>query len=139
MRRLALFAPLLALPVVLPGCTRPSVLVCQSVSEAGHCVNPASDLDLGREYTVFATGFGLPHGNVRFRVLRKVGNGYELLAEASRPAPESATYVTNPLRLIHRGVYHVDLVGSDGELFAETEVRVTRSPVRAVGAPSDMH
>lgn len=102
-------------------------MVCESVNERGNCRNPTEVLEVGREYRLVATGYGMPHGFVRLRVHRELPGRVEQEAEATVQVAADARSLSNPLRLAHRGTYVLEVVDSEGSLFASTRVRAPNS------------
>lgn len=113
-------------------CTRPSLLVCESVTDEGVCRRPTTTLEGGRGYTLFATGTGMPTGRVTIRVHGERTGGRASDDRRVVEVSESARSVTAPLRLLYEGDYRISVVDGDGDEFRSTTVHVTRPVIRPI-------
>jgi hypothetical protein len=111
----------------IAGCTRPSVLVCREVTTSGTCRLPTTELEVGREYALFVTGVGMPHGAVKMRVYWRRNGNDERIAEATRFVADDATFFTSPLTLIHRGNYRLEVVDAEGDVWKAVRVDAPQS------------
>lgn len=119
----------------LAGCTRPSLLVCREVTEAGVCRQPTTELDVGHGYTLFATGFGLPEGPVEIRLHETVGGTERRIATAEGHIASGQRFLTHSLVLPHVGSYRVELVDGEGDVFRSLSIRAPRPTFRVSTRP----
>jgi len=111
--------------VSLGACTRPSVLVCEQVGEHGVCRGPTTTLDAGRRYSILATGFGMPTGQVTIRVSGGT-SAHEVVATHTVQVASQAPRATTPILLPHAGRYRIDIVDEAGDVWKSSEIRVAR-------------
>lgn len=121
--------------VSLGGCTRASLLVCHEVTAEGVCRQPTTELVVGRQYTLFATGFGLPRGTVEIRLHETVAGRERSLASVTATLSEDRDFLAHPLTLPHVGDYRVELLDHDGDSFRSLRVRAPR-PTFHTSAPA---
>lgn len=129
MRRLVLG---LSVSLFAVSCTRPTLLVCESVTPAGVCERPTTTLEGGREYTLFAAGYGLPDGRVTIRIRGDRANGRAAAASSVVERPPRSNTLTNPVRLLYEGDYAISIVDAAGREFRSIRVHVTRPVIRPV-------
>lgn len=119
----------------LAGCTRASLLVCREVSPEGVCRQPTTELVVGRQYTLFATGFGLPHGRVELRVHETVAGVERQIASATTQIPDGQRFLAHPLTVPHVGEYRVELLDDDGDRFRSIRLRAPRPTFHTTAQP----
>lgn len=118
------------------GCTRASLLVCREVTEAGVCRGPSTDLVVGHEYAVLATGFGLPRGSVELRLFERVAGVERRIATARPRIPDGAARLVAPLTLPRVGDYRLELVDGDGDRYRSIRLRAPRPTFNVVASPT---